>query len=264
MNLTDTHCHIHSLEFFTPEHAESALKKAREDGVGRILCVATSLEDSRATIAFAHAHPENCWATVGIHPHEAANLTEQQIAQQLVELAELAKDPKVVGVGEAGFDFYYNDRKEVGAKQEQLLRGQIEIALANDLPMSFHVREGFSEFWPVFESYKNIRGVLHSFTDSAVNADKALQHKLYFGINGIATFTTHEWQRELFRTLPIESILIETDSPFLTPRPKRGNINLPENVIYITKFLAELRGEDESTIARFTEANAGKVFRFFS
>src|SRR5690606_38083648 len=109
MNLVDTHCHIHSPEFFTEAEAEVALRNAVEAGVTGLLCVATSLEDSKAAIAFANKHPENCWATIGIHPHEAKSFSEEQIDAQLNELADLAKDPKVVGVGECGFDFYYND-----------------------------------------------------------------------------------------------------------------------------------------------------------
>lgn len=260
MILIDTHCHIHDSEFFTTEAAELALAGAVQAGVGQLICVATSLEDSKAAIAFAHAHPENCWASVGIHPHEAVKFTEAEIADQIAELTKLAEDQKVVAIGETGFDFYYNDKHEVLVKQEQLLRGQIEVALTHNLPLSFHVREGFDEFWRVFESYENVAGVLHSFTDSKVNAERGLKNGLSFGINGIATFTTHTWQRDLFKNLPLEKIVLETDSPFLTPVPKRGTINLPENVTYITKFMAELRGEDADTIAKCTSVNARKLF----
>ena len=179
---------------------------------------------------------------------------------QLHELSHLVDTSSVVAVGECGFDFYYNDKSEALKKQEILLRGQIEIALKNNLPLSFHVREGFDEFWRVFALYSGITGVLHSFTDTAKNLEKVLECGLYIGINGIATFTSHQWQRELFASIPLEKIVIETDSPFLTPIPRRGTINTPENVIYITKYLAELRGEEEQIIAKATTANAEKLF----
>lgn len=259
MNLIDTHCHIHSLEFFSEAEAEAVLTSAVEAGVTQLICVATSLEDSKAAIAFSRKYPGTCWATIGIHPHEAKNLSEQQIEAQLTELAELAEDSKVVGVGECGYDFYYNDKEANVVKQTQLLRGQLAIAKKHNLPVSFHVREAFDDFWPVYEQYK-VPGVLHSFTDRPVHAERALAAGLLIGINGIATFTTHTWQVEIFQSLPLEKIVLETDAPFLTPKPKRGNMNEPRNVIYITNFLAELRGEDANIIARHSRDNARRLF----
>ena len=264
MQFVDTHCHIHDTEFFTDEQATVALKTATENGVNKILCIATSLEDSRQAIKFANRHPDYCFASIGIHPHEASKLNVEQIKNQLDELKALAEDPIVVAVGECGFDFCYNKRKDCLAKQTQLLKGQLFIAAENNLPLSFHVREAFDDFWPVFEAVSAehpISGVLHSFTDSQSNADRAIAHNLSIGVNGIATFTKHSWQRELFKKLPLKNIVTETDAPFLTPSPKRGTINEPRNVIYITKFLAELRGETEEEIAKATTANAKGLFK---
>ena len=120
---------------------------------------------------------------------------------------------------------------------------------------------GLEQFWRVFDEYKGVEGVLHSFTDNEVNLTKALQRGLYIGINGISTFTKHEWQRDLFKSVSLESIVLETDAPFLTPVPRRGTINTPENVIYITRFLADLRGEESDLIAKVTTANAKKLFK---
>lgn len=261
MQYIDTHCHIHDPEFFPPEAAEQAYRQAVATGVRTIICIATSLEDSKRAIAFARAHPEHCRASIGIHPHEAANFSETELQWQLEKLAQLASEPEVVAVGECGFDFYYNEKNECFSRQKLLLEGQIAIALQHDLPMSFHVREAFDEFWSVFEQHEGLRGVLHSFTDRTVHLEKALQHGLFIGVNGIATFTNHTWQKELFKSIPLENVVVETDAPFLTPTPKRGTINTPENVIYITRFLAKLRGESERTIAKATTANAAALFR---
>ncbi len=225
-----------------------------------MICVGTSLEDSQRAVAFAKQNPQNCWAIVGIHPHEAMKLTDNQLSRQLKQLADLATDPKVVGIGECGLDFYYNDKKESLSAQEALLRGQIEIAVQHGLPLSFHVREAFEDFWRVFEQYNAVRGVLHSFTDRLNHLEKALDHKLLIGINGIATFTTHSWQRDLFKGLNTDQFVLETDAPFLTPAPKRGTINTPENVTYITECLASLRGESKELLAKATTANAQKLF----
>lgn len=261
MHLIDTHCHIHDPEFFTPEAAEEAYQKAVAAGIRWMICIATSLEDSKRAIAFARAHPDHCRASIGIHPHEAAKLEMKEIEQHLKELAILATEPEVVAVGECGFDFYYNEKKECFSRQKALLEGQIAIAQHHRLPMSFHVREAFDEFWAVFEQHKDLKGVLHSFTDRSAHLEKALQHGLSIGMNGIATFTSHLWQKELFQSVPLENIVVETDAPFLTPVPRRGTINTPENVIYITNFLAELRGEREDNIAKATTANAKKLFQ---
>jgi TatD DNase family protein len=260
MNLIDTHCHLHDTEFFKSEDAEVALEASVKAGVKKMIGIATCLEDSKRAIEFAKAHPENYWASIGIHPHEVGKLSEKQIDEHLVKLETLTKNGKVVAVGECGFDFYYNDRSELLKRQTQLLRGQLEIAKKYKLPVSFHVREAFDDFWPVYDQFQ-VPGVLHSFTDRPAHLKKALERGLLIGLNGIATFTSHEWQKELFKNMPLENVVIETDSPFLTPHPKRGTINTPSNVIYITRYLAELRGDDESTIATTTTANARKLFR---
>lgn len=255
MHLIDTHAHIHSSELFDHNAAEAVLARAVKAGVDKIICVGTGVEDSEAAAAFADAHPQYCWASIGIHPHEATEDT-----QVLQALAALAPNKKIKVVGECGLDFYYNDRSSSFKKQETTLRFQIELALEQDIPLIFHVREAFVDFWPIFDSYQGIRGVLHSFTDKTEHLEKALERNLTIGINGIATFTTHKWQQELYRQVPLENIVLETDSPFLTPIPKRGNINEPENVIYITKYLAELRGESEETVADVTTHNAQTLF----
>lgn len=260
MKLVDTHCHIHSPEFFSSQEAEAALKAAVATGVDKIILIATSLEDSHRTIAFAREHPDRCRASIGIHPHEATKYTPAEIESQLSRLAELAAEPEVVAVGECGLDFYYNDKKMALSPQQQLLRGQLQIASDYQLPVSFHVREAFTEFWGVLEEYADIRGVLHSFTDREQHLQRALSQGLLIGVNGIATFTSHKWQRELLREMPLESIVLETDAPFLTPAPHHGTINSPKNVIYITDFMAELRGQSVEDIAKATTANAYKLF----
>lgn len=251
---------MHDPEFFSEEAAEAALKCAVRAGVTKIVCIATSLADSKRAIAFAHRYPQYCWASIGIHPHEAAQLSAAEIERQVQELADLAQDKKVVAVGECGLDFYYNEKAQYLTLQERLLVGQLEVASHNKLPVSFHVREAFDDFWRIMHNYPHISGVLHSFTDTQLHLNRALERGFMVGINGIATFTTHQWQREVFKNIPLENIVVETDTPFLTPVPKRGTINTPENVIYITKFLAELRDEEEKIIANATTANAEKLF----
>ncbi len=268
MELVDTHCHIQSIGLDKGERVtrelwaeakgltrEKAVSGAAEAGVTRLLCVGCDLEDSRLAVDFVQAH-EQCWASIGIHPHEAKLYAGQQA--ELDAFAELVAMPKVVAVGECGFDFHYNHSPK--ADQEKVLRFQIELALKHDLPIIFHVREAFDDFWPVFDSYSGVRGVLHSFTDTPKNAAMGLERGLHIGVNGIATFTKSSSQLEVYRMIPSNKLLLETDSPFLTPTPYRGKINEPKRLSAVAEFLAELRGESREDLAQATTANARQLF----
>lgn len=245
--LIDTHSHIHE-PYELP--IEEVLQQAHEDGVDTILCVGTSEESSRQAISFASEHPE-AFAVIGVHPHDTKDGYR--------EIEKLASDSqKLVGIGEIGLDYFYaHSPKEV---QIEALKAQIEVALKHDLPIVFHVREAFEDFWPIFESYKGIRGVLHSFTDSKENMEKAIAHGLYIGVNGISTFTKDPSQQAMFDAIPLDKILFETDAPFLTPKPYRGKINQPAYVRIIAEHHAERRGISLKEIAEKSTQNARALF----
>jgi TatD DNase family protein len=126
--------------------------------------------------------------------------------------------------------------------------------------MIFHVREAFDDFWPIFDDYKGIRGVLHSFTDSRLNLDKALERGLYIGVNGIMTFTKDANQLDVAKAIPLQKLLLETDAPFLTPVPFRGRVNEPAHVRLVADFMAHLRDEPLAELANQTSANAQTLF----
>lgn len=267
MDLVDTHCHIQSagldrgergtreLWAKAPELAGGEIvASAAKAGVTRMLCVGCDLDDSRLAIEFAGKH-DGCWATIGIHPHEARHHLSSQKASAF---AALAVQPKVVAVGECGLDYYYEHSPK--ADQIKMLEFQIELALTAGLPLIFHVREAFDDFWPVLDNYEDIRGVVHSFTDSAANLAKALDRGLYIGVNGIATFAKNPDQLEVYKSVPPDRLLLETDSPFLTPTPYRGTINEPKRLGAVADFLAGLRGEDRRQLAEATTANARQLF----
>ena len=267
MELIDTHCHIQSIGLKVGERttrelwaksqldADEVVRTAAEQGVTRLMCVGCDLEDSRLAIDFV-AERENCWASIGLHPHEAQHYAGQ--ADKLAAFTALATAPKVKAIGECGFDFYYTHSPKTD--QAEILRFQIELALTHDLPLIFHVREAFEEFWPIFDSYQGARGVLHSFTDTAANLSKALERGLHVGVNGIATFAKDPALLEVYRTIPADKLLLETDAPFLTPSPFRGSINEPKQIGAIADFLSELRGEDRAELAKATTANARQLF----
>jgi TatD DNase family protein len=269
MELFDTHCHTHEMvRRITPVYdkwhsdgiqrtPESVIQAAHEAGVAGMLCIGTSLEDSELAVEFV-AKREGQWASIGIHPHEAA---KHQASEAKRKFAALASAAKVVAIGECGLDYFYAHSPREA--QIELLKFQIELALEHDLPLSFHVREAFDDFWPIFESYRGagLRGVLHSYTDSMANLERAIKHGLHFGVNGIATFAKDEERRVIYRTIPSKLLLLETDAPFLTPIPFRGKICESKHVRVTAEFLADLRKETLEDLAAVTTANARDLFK---
>ena len=274
MQLVDTHCHIQSSsrqsaaagEAATRAHWKKAgyplgaeiVNRAAAAGVTKLICVGCDLPDSRLAIDFS-ANNEGCYASIGIHPHEAKDYASD-VAKR-VDFTALACQPKVVAIGECGLDYFYEHSEP--ADQQSLLRFQIELALKHDLPLIFHVREGFDDFWPIFDSYAAtglVRGVLHSFTDSSENMRRAVKSGLYVGVNGIATFTKDVLQLEMYKSIPLSRLLLETDAPFLTPSPYRGTICEPYHTSVTAEFLANLRGNSLSKLAAATTQNAHRLF----
>lgn len=252
MQLTDTHCHIHEASY--PD-AEAALKRANDVGVNRLICVGTNGATSVEAVVFANTHA-GTWATVGLHPHEA--IQSLQDINQLRELLRADTNKKIVAIGECGLDYFYDHSPR--KKQMEVLQVQIEIALEHNLPLIFHVREAFDDFWPIFDSYTGLRGVLHSFTDSEANLLAATSRGLYIGVNGISTFTKSNDQKAMFAHIPLEKLVLETDAPFLTPAPNRGTVNEPAFVTLVAQFLADLRTIPPLELSAATNQNATQLF----
>lgn len=268
--LIDTHCHIQSaglkrgervtreLWAKAPELTPDLLAEAAASaGVTRMICVGCDLDDSRLAADFARTR-EDCWASIGIHPHEAKHYAPHSEGDRIIEFAALAHEPKVVAVGECGLDYYYGHSPK--ADQVKVLEFQIDLALEAGKPLIFHVRDAFDDFWPVLDNFKGVRGVVHSFTDSAKNLEKALENGFYVGVNGIATFAKDSALLQAYKSIPLDRLVLETDAPFLTPTPYRGNINEPRRLIAVADFLAELRGEKREELATATTRNARRLF----
>lgn len=246
--LVDTHCHIHESNYTLP--LTEVFTEAADAKVTKYICVGTSEESSRQAVDFAAVH-SGAFAAIGVHPHDT-----KDGFNEVAVLAETRKE--VIAVGEIGLDYFYtHSPREV---QIEALKAQIEVALKHDLPIIFHVREAFDDFWPIFDSFTGIRGVLHSYTDSKDNLEKALSKGLYIGVNGISTFTKDELQKEMFDAVPLDRLLFETDAPFLTPAPYRGKINQPALVRTIAEYHAHRRGVTLEEISAATTANARALF----
>lgn len=251
--LVDTHCHIHE-SYDLP--VDEVLRRARENGVTQMICVGTNEDSSRQAIEFAEQYPE-AFASIGVHPHDTSDGF-----RAIAELAASSSEA-LVAVGEIGLDYFYtHSPKHI---QIKALKEQMEVALQHDLPIIFHVRDAFDDFWPIFEAmeakYGQVPGVLHSFTDSKENMEKAIAKGLFIGVNGISTFTKDEAQKAMFDAIPLDRILFETDAPFLTPTPYRGKINEPAYVRVVADYHAQRRGIPFEEIAEASSQNARALFR---
>lgn len=253
MEFVDTHCHIQFPDYSLD--VDEVIKSANDVGVNRLIVVGCSLADSQAGVEFASRH-KNIWASIGLHPHEASKYVHDHHALQ--QFHDLASKKWVVAVGEAGLDYYYENSPK--SDQIKLLRFQFDLATEFNLPMIFHVRDAFEDFWPIFDEYKGIKGVVHSFSSNKDDLEQILSRELYVGLNGIMTFTKRPDQLEAARLVPLNKMLLETDAPFLTPVPFRGKIGEPKYVKTTGEFLANLRGENLADLASATTANAINLF----
>lgn len=267
--LVDTHCHIQSignkLDDFTAkkwheggvDNPNQVIKEAASAGVEKLICVGTDIEDSEKAVSFVQKRG-NCYASVGVHPHGA----KKQLAGGVSRLESLERmiqsTGKVVAIGEIGLDYHYEHSPREA--QIKLFEHLLDLAAEHKLPVIFHVREAFDDFWPLLDNFKNIKGVVHSFSSDTSNLTEALDRGLYVGLNGIMTFTKDPAQLEAAKAVPSDRLLLETDAPYLAPKPFRGKVCKPEHVKNICEFLSVLRGENFDELARQTTANAGELF----
>jgi len=232
-------------------------KHCREAGVVRLLCIGTDAADSERAVRFVADRPRS-WASVGQHPHEAGH--GMASLEKIRRLVQNDTQGKIKAIGECGLDYFYDHSSK--QDQEKVLRYQIELALEFNVPLVFHVREAFDDFWPIFDGYQGARGVLHSFTDNATNLSKAISRGLYIGVNGIMTFTKKPGQIEVAKQIPLDRLVLETDAPFLTPVPLRGRVNEPAHVLLVARFLSDLRQISLQEVAQYTTTNARQLFSF--
>lgn len=267
--LIDTHCHIHDRDTYKFAHSkqqisekflkkypdypheladfttEKIVERARKTGVEQMITVGTSHQDSLTAIEVAGQY-KGVFCAYGIHPDEVDKNRGDNTAR------ELRKARKLVAIGEVGLDYHHGSKNR--EKQIKLLEEMLQLARDLDLPLIFHVREAFSDFFSVISNFPGITGVVHSFSDSPENLNKALEQGFYIGVNGLATFSE-------IPLPPLEKTLLETDAPFLTPRPFRGTINEPAHIREICAYVAQALNQPESEIAGRTTKNARQLFR---
>ncbi|MGZ4736472.1 MAG: TatD family hydrolase [Acidimicrobiia bacterium] len=246
----DSHCHLPP----EPAEADAIIDRARLGGVDWLVCVGTDLETSRASVAHAERHGD-VHATVGLHPHDAVRLEAEWPA-----LVELAKHPRVVAIGEAGFDLHY--MHSPFDDQEAAFRVQIQLAHATGRALVIHSREAWDHTFRVLEDEGvPSRTVFHCFTGGPDEARRALDLGTYLSFSGIVTFKSADDVRAAARLSPLTRLLVETDAPYLAPVPHRGSTNEPAFVAVVGAGVAAVRGQPDADIAAATGATAMSVFR---
>jgi TatD DNase family protein len=250
--LIDTHAHVHFDEF--RDDLDAVLERAQTQGVEKIITVGCNDTDSAQAVAVARAY-DNMFSSVGLHPHDADRGYEA-----LEEIARLADFESVVAIGECGLDTFRSQTSR--EDQERALRFQIELGLDKNLPMIFHVRDAFPQFFAILDEYSghNVRGLVHCFTAGVPELEGSLERGLNIALNGIMTFTKDHKQLDAAKRVPLERLVLETDCPFLAPVPQRGKRNEPANIVHTAQFLAQLRGEPLEDLVTATSQNAEAFF----
>jgi TatD DNase family protein len=256
MELIDSHAHIDDARF--AEDREEMLGRARAAGVTTLLAIGTGpgVHKLDAAMPFAEAH-EWIYTTVGIHPHEAKDVT----ARHLDELARLAEHPKVIAWGEIGLDYFYDHSpRDV---QERVFREQMALAAAAKLPIIIHCRDAWADCLRVIEEVwgpTGLGGILHCFTSTLEDARRGIDMGFMVSFAGNSTYPKTQNLRDVAKVLPIENILIETDAPYLAPQPYRGKRNEPAYVAEVARTLASVRDLAAEEFAARTAENFRRFF----
>ncbi len=253
--LADSHCHLDRIDLEPFDHQLSnAIKAANESGVEHFLCVAINTKNQQDVLDIAEAHP-NIHASVGVHP-----LYTKGESASVESLSKLAKHPKVVAIGETGLDYFYD--AESKQKQISLFRTHAQAAVDVNLPLIIHTRDARQDTLDILrsEQAEKVGGVLHCFTESREMAESAMELGFYVSFSGIVTFNNADELREVAKHIPMDRILVETDSPYLTPKPYRGKPNSPMYVSEVAKLLAELKQIEYQSFCQQTTENYFRLF----
>ena len=252
--LSDSHCHLQMGE--APSGASEMLARARQAGVARFLVPGTTLRDSLQAIEIAKQH-EGVFAAVGVHPHDAKDFDPARDGEALEALAQ---QEEVVAIGEIGLDFHYDLSPR--EKQIEVLEWMLDLARRRNLPVLLHNRESGAEMLALLSRLgpRDRSGVFHSFTESAEYGQKALDLGFLVSFSGMLTFRAAENIRQAASGLPLEAMMIETDTPYLAPVPHRGKPCEPAFVVETAKRLAEVKATDLETVARVTAGNFDRLF----
>ncbi len=251
--LFETHCHLDYLE---QDALNTTLDRARAVGIDRIVTIAVSPTNLQTVLDLARAN-SGIWCTQGVHPHEAEHYRDDT-GETIRQRAAL---PEVVAVGEIGLDYYYDHADR--AVQRQVFEAQLAIADEQDLPIVVHTRDADEDTRAILANFSGRlrrKGVIHSFTSGVPLAEFCLSEGFCLGFNGIVTFKNADNVREVVATTPLEQLVIETDSPYLTPVPYRGTTNAPYYLPFVARYLADFLGLEVESFLAAVYANSERLF----
>lgn len=247
----ETHAHYDDKAF--DDDREALLSSLKDSGVDTVINPGCDLKSSRTAIALSEKYPF-VYAAVGVHPEELSDGTPEV----LNELAQLAEHPKCCAIGEIGLDYYWDDTHKT--EQKLLFRAQIELALSLNKPVIVHDREAHGDSLEIIREYPELRGVFHCFSGSVEMAQELWKRGWYTGFDGPITYKNARKALEVLTVCPLDRMLLETDSPYLSPVPMRGKRNDSRNLSYICAKIAELRGISADEAARLCTENAKRLF----
>ena len=250
--LIDTHCHLFFDEL--KEDLSSVLKRAADLGVTKFICVGTNIKDSKESYNLALDY-ENIFSTAGVHPHDTEEVAENYID----ELYNLLKNKKVVAVGEIGLD-YFKELSDISV-QKKIFTEQLELAQKINKPIVFHNRDSDDDIINTLSEFPNVYGVAHCFSSTYDVAKKLIDMGFYISFSGNLTFKNSHLP-DVAKRLPIDRLLVETDSPFLSPVPHRGKTNEPGRARFVADLLARLHNLSINEVAQITTTNAKAIFNF--
>jgi TatD DNase family protein len=255
MELIDTHCHL-DWNAFDPDR-EAVIERAVQAGVRRMITIGVDVPSSRRALEIAERHAA-VFAAVGVHPNDCADFS----AAVLNEVRSLAQHPKVVALGEIGLDYYWH--RVDPAMQARAFRAQLELAAEIDKPVILHSRDAAPDVVQVLEDFTahtaRLTGTLHSYFDDLELAQRVFRLGFYVGVTGPITFKKSDRERAIVRQVRSDRLLLETDAPFLTPVPHRGERNEPAYVRHVAETVATVRGQPVEEIARQSTQNAERLF----
>ena len=251
----DSHCHLDFPQL--SQDLDGVLARAENAGITTMLTICTSLGNFAPVRAIAASHPQ-IWCSAGVHPHEAENEPDA-VCDQLVEIAQA--DPLVIGIGECGLDYYYDNSPR--AVQRDVFRQHIRASRKTQLPLIVHTRDADEDTVAIMREEAEegaYPGVIHCFTASRWLAEQAMELGFYISISGIATFKSAQDIRDTIKHIPLDRLLVETDAPFLAPVPKRGKSNEPSFVPFTAAKVADLKDLKVEDLGQITTANFFTLF----
>ena len=251
--MIDSHCHLDHEPLLSD--LPNVLQRSKDVGIKKLLTISTSFE-SIARVKKLINRDEMIYGTIGIHPHETSTniITSKQIIENLNE------NSKIIGIGETGLDFYYNNSDK--EKQIKSFYKHIEASIKSNVPLIIHSRDAEKETFKILNEYKdkNLKILMHCFTGSLEFANKLQSLNAFFSASGIITFINSLDLQNTFKSLPLDKILIETDSPFLAPVPNRGKKNEPSFIDHTAKKLADIKGISKEELIKITTSNFNSLF----